>query len=349
MQFTAEKLASHLDQSRLLPVYLITGDEPLLLQESADLLRSHARKQGFTEREVFDAGQHFDWQQVLQEANSLSLFSSKVVLEVRLDNKPSDQGKAIIEYCQNPSPDNLLLIIAPALDKKTALNSKWAKAVDNTGGIIQVKPVTPTQLPGWIEKRLKSNGLKANQHAINILASRVEGNLLAASQEIEKLKLLSSNGELNEEMISAAVADSARFNIFSLSDTALQGDATTACRILRGLREEGTEPLSILWLLTREIRLLKKVVEARDRGLHPESVLNQLHVWRSRHAIFKRAASHFSSTKAGYLLRLARAIDNAAKGIRDSDPWEDLTTLIMMLANQQPLNADTLRLSLRNG
>lgn len=350
MHLKPESLKSHLSGNALLPVYLISGDEPLLVQESADLLRAAAREQGYTEREIFNVEAHFDWDQLLTEANSLSLFSERKILEVRINNgKPGDKSsKALQAYCANPPADNLLIILCPKLDKKSGLSSKWGQAIDKTGAIIQVWPVSPAQLPQWIGRRLQAVGIKATPPALEILAARVQGNLLAATQEIEKLRLLAPEGTLDESTISAVVSDSARFNVFDLSDQALCGEASEACRTLRGLQEEGTQPSVILWLLLRDIRLLKQLTEAREEGVPLEAVLTRLRVWQSRKAILKRAAQTMSSARISWMLRIAAAVDRAIKGSREISPWEDLSDLVLMMSGRQPLRAESLRLSLKN-
>lgn len=242
MKIKAEQLKAHL-QKQLMPIYVVSGDEPLLAQESVDAVRAAAQQQGFTERELFyfeGNPQHFDWNPVINEANSLSLFADKKVLEIRIaSGKPSDKGsKALIEICSNLNPDNLLLIILPKLEKGVQ-NSKWLKTLESLGVHIQVWPVTGAQLPRWIQQRLQANGIEANNEAVQILADRVEGNLLAAVQEIEKLKLLALDGVVDANLMSSVVADSARYNLFEFIDRMLMGDAQAAARSLRGLQMRG--------------------------------------------------------------------------------------------------------------
>jgi DNA polymerase-3 subunit delta len=262
MKIRAEQLQSHLSKE-LLPVYVISGDEPLLAQESADAVRLAARNKGFSGREVFHGEGKFDWSQLHNEANALSLFAEKKIIEIRISNgKPGDKGsKALCELCANPSPDNLLLVILPKLER-SAQNSKWVKALEAVGAHIQVWPVTGDQLPRWIKQRLLESNITANQQAVEILAERVEGNLLAAVQEIEKLKLLAIEGKVDAIMMSSVVADSARYNLFEFVDKVLAGDAQSAARSLRGLHSEGTDAIPLLWAITRELRILFK---ASDR------------------------------------------------------------------------------------
>lgn len=220
-----EQLSSAL-QKQLAPIYLISGDEPLLVQEACDQIRSSARQQGFNERVLYHGDKSFDWSQLLSEANSLSLFADRKILELRIDNgKPGDAGsKALVEYASQPSEDNLLLIVTPKLDGN-AQRSKWFKALDKVGVTVQIWPINEQQLPHWLEQRLRTAGLNADRDTISLLAAQVEGNLLAAAQEVEKLKLLAPEGQVTPEMVSGMVTDSARYDVFSLIDKALHGDS----------------------------------------------------------------------------------------------------------------------------
>lgn len=348
MRLKAEQLNSHLSQGPVAPIYLISGDEPLLVQEAVDAIRASARTQGYTERELLHAEAGFDWNVVLIEANSLSLFSDKKILEIRIPNgKPGDKGsKTLQEYTANPSDDTLILIITPKLDANVT-RSKWVKSIEGCGVFMQLWPVTDNQLPQWISRRLQQAGIQASRQAVSILAERVEGNLLAAVQEIEKLKLLIPEGELDGDTMSTIVADSARFNVFSLVDKAMQGEAQSACRTLRGLHEEGTEPTVILWALTRELRTLLKASDALAAGDHLDWVLKNLGVWEKRKPLIKNAIRRLSINQLRQMLKLAGGIDRAIKGMRTASPWDDLTTLTLMLCGTQTLPSQTLRLALQ--
>ncbi len=341
MRLRPEQLAEHLDGG-LAPVYLLCGDEPLLIQEAADAIRGAARARGFGERELFHAEAHFDWQQVLSEANNLSLFADKKILEVRAASaKPGDRGADVIRsYCQQPSDDTLLLLITPKADAAT-LRSKWATAIDDCGAIIQVWPVPAPQMPRWIGQRLSRAGIRANAAAIDILADRVEGNLLAAVQEIEKLKLLVPDGEIDADTMSTVVADSARYSIFTLVDKILAGDTQGAAKNLRGLREEGSEPTVILWALTRELRTLIAAGSGAD-----DNSLKRLGVWAKRMPLVKTALRRLKPGHLRLLLRQAAAIDRAVKGMRDADPWEELASLVLGFSGAPSLSATNTKLSI---
>jgi DNA polymerase-3 subunit delta len=344
MKIRAEQLQSHLSKE-LLPVYVISGDEPLLAQESADAVRLAARNKGFSGREVFHGEGKFDWSQLHNEANALSLFAEKKIIEIRISNgKPGDKGsKALCELCANPSPDNLLLVILPKLER-SAQNSKWVKALEAVGAHIQVWPITGDQLPRWIKQRLLESNITANQQAVEILAERVEGNLLAAVQEIEKLKLLAIEGKVDAIMMSSVVADSARYNLFEFVDKVLAGDAQSAARSLRGLHSEGTDAIPLLWAITRELRILIKASEQISRGENRDWALKNAGVWEKRLPLFRTAIQRCSAAHLRMLLYQAGAIDRGIKGMRKADIWDELTTLVLSLAGSQTLKPSNVKL-----
>ena len=346
MKIKAEQLQSHL-QKQLLPVYVVSGEEPLLAQESADAVRIAARAAGFAERELFHVEGNYDWNQLINESNSLSIFADKKILEIRIANgKPGDKGsKALCEICANLNPDNLLLIVLPKLER-AAQNSKWIKALESVGAHIQVWPVSATQLPRWIQQRLQQAGIQANQEAVQILADRVEGNLLAAVQEIEKLKLLALDGKVDASRMSAVVADSARYNLFEFIDRVLMGDAQSAARSLRGLQNEGIEIIPLLWSITRELRILVKASEQVNRGAHSDAALKSAGVWDKRIPLFRSALRRLSPAHLRMLLHQAGAIDRGIKGQRQADVWEEITTLVLSLAGSQTLQPANIKVLL---
>ena len=346
MRLRPEQLSQHL-AGTLAPVYLICGDEPLLAQESADAIRAAARGKGFTSREVFHCDASFDWQVLRAEANALSLFAERKILELRMPSgKPGNEGsRAIEEYCAAPSPDNLLLVITGKLDA-SALRGKWVKTLDSTGALVQVWPVDAQRMPQWIGQRLRDAGIRANRGAIEVLADRVEGNLLAAAQEIEKLRLLAPDGEIDAATMSTVVADSARYNVFALVDKILEGDAPAAAKTLRGLREEGSEALVILWAIARELRLLIEAAEARHYHESLESVFAKHRVWEKRQPLVKSALRRLSAPHLRMLLRQAGLVDRASKGMASGEPWDQLTALVMSFAGAPTLAPRSLRLAI---
>ncbi|MAW23373.1 MAG: DNA polymerase III subunit delta [Cellvibrionales bacterium TMED47] len=348
MKIKPDQLKSYLQKSlqtkQLSPIFIISGDEPLLSQEAADAVRSTARQLEFTERETFDIDARFDWNLVFNETNSLSLFSDKKILELRITSgKPGDKGsKALCELCENLNDSNLILVILPKLDKG-AYQSKWMKTLESKGVHIQVWPVTPEQLPRWINQRLVQCGIEASQGAVDILADRVEGNLLAAMQEINTLKLLSLEGKVNADIMSTVVADSARYNLFSFVDKVLDGDAQSAAKALRGLENEGTEPLALLWAITRELRTLNKASHQVLLGNSKDKALKSAGVWDKRIPIFRKALSRLSPAHLRMLMHQAGAIDRGVKGLRQADIWDELTTLVLSFAGSQTLHPKNIK------
>lgn len=331
-------------QKGLSPAYLITGDEPLLVQESCDAIRAAARKAGFSEREIFHTDAGFQWPQLLQSANSLSLFADKKLLEVRVHNgKPGDLGAKILqEYCAAPSPDNLLLLVCPKLDKATQ-NSKWYSAIEQIGTVVTVWPIGIKQLPRWIEQRLQRAGIRADSQAIDILAGRVEGNLLAAVQEIEKLKLVAENGMIDAQTMAHAVVDSARYDVFGLVDKALTGNAQGAAASLNGLRGEGTEAMAVLWALTREIRALIALKLALSDGQRLELIARKHGIFETRLPLIRGALQRLSIGTLRLLLRECSYTDRTVKGMAQGDPWEALLDIVLSLAGVRTLDNRSLK------
>lgn len=331
----------------LAPAYLISGDEPLLSQECCDLIRQAARKAGFSERELHHVDNGFDWDQLLTSVNSLSLFAERKIIELRMDSgKPGDKGaKALTSYCENPPPDTLLLIITPKLDASSQ-RSKWFKSLEQVADFVQIWPVTPMQLPRWIEQRMQQAGLNAGRAAIDMLAARIEGNLLAAAQEIEKLKLLAPDGQVSAEMIAGAVADSARYDVFSLLDKALHGDARAAVRTLHGLKGEGTDATVVLWALAREIRTLYQIAHAVQQGQPLERAAQSAGVWDKRKPLVAAALRRLKLTQLQMLMRKANGIDKAIKGLRNADVWDELMDVTLNLSGTFSLSPAVQKLSL---
>lgn len=339
---------SKLSPANLKPVYLISGDEALLVQESRDSIRVLAKKAGHSEREQYYTDAGFQWPQLLQSANSMSLFADKKLIEVNIHNgKPGDAGsKAIQEYCRTPADENLLLLTAPKLDR-SAQNSKWYKAIDSIGGIITIWPINEKQLPRWIDQRLLKAGIRADSQAVDILAERVEGNLLAASQEIEKLKLIATDGVVNAQTMASAVVDSARYDVFSLVDKALSGHAKAAAITLNGLRGEGNEPIAILWIVTREVRTLIALREAHKTGANLSMVARKHGVFDNRLPLLKAAIQRLNPNTLRLLLKECAYTDRTIKGMASGDPWSIILDILLTLAGTRCLNSKNLQMLIK--
>lgn len=303
---------------------LIAGDEPLQREESADLIRRTAREQGYTDREVFVAERGFDWNGLLTAGASLSLFASRRILELRIPSaKPGTQGaEALGAYAKDPAPDTLLLVIA---EDKLEGNPVWAQALEKAGLFVQVWPVAPAEVPAWVRQRLKTKGFDATPDAVTLISGRVEGNLLAAAQEIEKLALLRQPGTLDAEAVAEAVADSARYDAFKLVDAALAGDLPRTVRVLEGLQAEGEEPVMILGALLRQLKELASLSIEIEAGAPPQRVLGG--VWERRRPLIQAALKRRKSAAWQRLLKRALRADRVLKGRAQGRPWDELLQL----------------------
>jgi len=329
-----EQLAARLREG-LLPVYLIAGDEPFQLEEAAASVREAAKAAGHTSREVFWAEAGFDWPRLAGAADSLSLFAERRLVELRLPSgKPgAEGGKVLAAWCENPPPDTLLLIIAGKLDKAQQ-NSKWFKAVDKVGAVVQVWPVEAAALPAWIARRMQARGMQPTPEAVALLAERVEGNLLAADQELEKLRLLTGGGPVDADQVAAAVSDSARYDVFGLVDAALAGDAARAARMLFGLRGEGVAANLVLWALTRELRALAAMSRALAAGQPQAAVFKAHRVWDKRKGPVQAALRRHPARRWQALLWQAGELERVVKGQASGSPWEELLQLTLKIAGR---------------
>ena len=332
MKIPANQLTSSVQKS-LLPCYLVAGDELLLVNEALDTVRACARAQGFGTRELHFATTGFDWAELAGSSANLSLFSEKRIVELRLPTgKPGRQGGAgIIQLLENAGDDLLVLISAPKLDRSAAA-SKWAKACESRGALVQVWPVDLRELPSWIAGRMQKVGLNPDRNAVRLIADRVEGNLLAADQEIEKLRLLLGEGEVTGDDVNNAVANSSRYDVYKLADAAVGGDPSRALRVLDGVRAEGVEPVIVIWALTRELRVLGKLADRVQGGAELGSALQKSGVWRNRQGIVRSCVARHRTSDFYQLVKLARRADAAAKGQSGEDAWQLATDIVLRLA-----------------
>jgi DNA polymerase-3 subunit delta len=334
MKLRWDQLARHVADP-LRPVYVLHGDEILLLQEAGDTLRRAARAQGFSERELHHADRGADWAELLASANTLSLFGDRKLLEIRFAGKPDAGAAATLEkYAADPAPDTLLLLMLPKLDG-TAQKAKWFIACENAGASVALPQIDTHTLPEWLRARLQAAGLHGDAEAFSLLLERVEGNLMAAQQEIEKLRLLASaDGAVSAELVRQAVGDSARYNVYDLADCALAGDAVKAARMLAGLRAEGEAESTVLWALAKDARTLAALREGVDAGQPLNALLQQNGVWQKRQALFQRALQRTGKRLAGILVDETLAADVAIKGQSQERAWDVLLRLVMALAGK---------------
>ena len=332
MKLYPDKLDAHLARQTA-PVYLLHGDEPYQMMQLSDKLREHARKQGFDERQVLIANEEADWSAFREAADSLSLFSERRIIELRLPTgKPGRTGGEVLkQYCVNP-PDDVMLIITSAKLDRGGSSSAWFKAIDKVGVTVALWPIEPAKLHRWLSDQLSVKGLNATKEAISLITDRVEGNMLAAAQEVERLALLYPAGELSAEQVLSAVADSARYSINDLVQAALSGQSARSIRIVRGLREEAVAPVLILWSLSQEIRSGTRAAEAHEQGAPIDSALKGAGVWQSRAAPLKNAMSRHNAASWLSMLTTASHLDRVVKGHASGDVWDNIESLCVQLS-----------------
>ncbi|WP_425256649.1 DNA polymerase III subunit delta [Rubrivivax sp. RP6-9] len=344
MQLRPEQLDSHLARPahELRRIYTVHGDEPLLAQEACDAIRAAARAAGYSERKVFTvSGAHFDWSGVLGAAQAMSLFADRQLIEIRIPSgKPGKEGsEALQRYCESLGDDVLTLVQLPRLDFQQ-VKSAWFTALDAAGATVRVEPIERKALPAWIAQRLARQGQRVpggepGQRALAFFADRVEGNLLAAHQELQKLALLHPPGELQFEQIEAAVLDVARYDVFKLGEAVLAGQVARALRMLDGLQAGGEAAVLVHWTLAEDIRGLARVRAALDDGKPLPLALREARVWGLKEKLYERAAPQLAGHQLQHLLEAASICDGIAKGLRHpdwpTDAWAALQRLVLML------------------
>lgn len=328
MKLNSDTLPAHLEQ-HLLPAYLVSGDDPLLTAEAADAIRARARAAGFTERETHFMERGSDWNDVRASANNLSLFSNRRIVEIRLPTgKPGkDGGGALVALLEAKDPDRVLLVLTPRLDRD-AQSSEWVRAVESQGAWVQVWPVNADRLIGWLRARSKQLRLSVPDDALAVLAERTEGNLLAANQELQKLRLAVKGERVSSEEVLASVADSARFDVFQLGEAVLEGDAARALRVLAGLRSEGVEATLVLWSVAKAMR---DTWSAYSSGGKAPS-------WARQAAALDSALRRAPRLPFLRLTVRATRADRMIKGRQSGEPWDEIALLIMDMCGTPALS-----------
>ena len=334
MPLNALQWQKSLAADQLRPVYLLAGEE-LLVLEAADALRAQARKLGYAEREVLEVGNHFDWDDLARAAAGMSLFATRRLLDLRLPTgRPGTEGaKAINEFCANPPPDVTLLITA--MDWSNKHEGAWTKNLDVAGALVVFNAPRPNEWAAWIGARLTSRGLSATPDAAALLAERVEGNLLAAAQEIDKLVVLHGQGKIDAQEMENLVADSARYDAFKLTDAAFAGEGGRALHILAGLHAEGEELIGLMGWLVNQLQLALRLANARDFAAQARAE----RLWPAREQLFRKALRR--APREHWLQCLARAarIDRMAKGREQGDAWLEAERLIAAIAEPRAAGA----------
>ena len=345
MKIRADQLTATLARESM-PLYWLAGDEVLLQQEAADAVRAHWRAEGFGEREVYHVEAGFDWQDFLYELDATSLFAERKLLELRLYGKGLDaKGReAVGAYLERQAEDFRVLVSGPRLDAST-LSTKWFKQLEARMALVQIWPLDRARLPAWLRQRLRQSGIEADNAALEALTDRVEGNLLAAQQEIDKLALLAgaqaggksgANIRLTGENVLRLVADSARYDLGKLIEAALRGETARAQRVLNGLRAEGVFPLLVLGAVVRELRQLLEIFEKIDQGQDLGQAMTSSRVWHSRKNLVSAALGRLEAGKVEQMLAHCGVIDRAVKGLHRTNPWDELSRLLLRLSGAAP-------------
>jgi DNA polymerase-3 subunit delta len=340
MRLRAEQLQNQLNNG-LLPVYLIYGDEQMLVEETADWVRKRIRQEGAEEREVWHVDGRFDWSQLQWQGQTLSLFSSKRLIEIRLPSgSPGREGgEALRRYAEQPPEDTTLLIISGKIDAKST-KSKWFMSLDDIGVTLPIWPIEFAQLPRWINQRLHLMGIQSSPAIGELIAERVEGNLFAAAQEVEKLSLIAVSGEINEQIVLDSVADNARFESFGLMDSVMLGQSEKIPRMIARLRAEGVDVLSVFSAVSWTLQRLVDMARQLEDGARLENVFNAQSppVWNTKQAMTKLTLYRHSWQQWSEFVLLMSHIDQAAKGSRIECPWSLLETLCLRVSGAKLTN-----------
>lgn len=331
MNLQANRLAQSLAR-KLSPIYLITGDEPLQLGEAADAVRKSAKDAGFTHRELFEINPGVKWDRFSQATESLSLFGEKKILDLRLySGKPGQDGaKVLTAYTQQPTDDTIVLIISPKLSA-TARKAKWVQAIGRQGIVVQVWPLEGKRLTDWLRQRMLKLGLRPDSEGLAVLADRVEGNMLAAAQEIDKLFILQGPGPVKAESIIGLVSNNARYDVYKLMDAVLQGKPERASKILFSLEREGASPSIVLWGLMKESRLLLQMSFKQKKGHEFQDILHDHNVWESRKTLVVQALARLRYNRLQQILQFGAHTDRIIKGLEEGEPWNGMLTITMAL------------------
>lgn len=330
MRTSPDALPSGLSRG-LRSAYLVTGSEPLLIAEACDAVRAAARARGHADREVHFLERGFDWDALLADAANLSLFATRRLIELRIGPTPdAESQKALAGLAARP-PEDTVLLVAGELERKT-LATAWVKAFEEHGVLVIAQPVERPALPGWIRERLGRRGVTIEPAAAELLADRVEGNLLAAQQEIERIALLMPGARLDAGQVAELVADSARYDVFELAAAAFSGQPGRALRILAGLRAEGREPPLVLWALLNDLRGLSRVAQRAERERSLDEIFRSENIWSNRKGPLQAALGRLSRPDIEALLASAAAADRMAKGSLRGDAWLALESLVARIA-----------------
>lgn len=336
MRIGPDDLARRVEKGALPPVVLLFGDEPLLIEESARRLRDAARAQGFTDRIPLSAETGFDWGRLTGSSQTLSLFAERRLIELRMPGKPGDPGtRAFADYCETADQDVVLLVLTGRLDAATR-KAKWVRILDNAGWVVEHKALQTGEFQGWFRARLRQRGLSLDNDSIERMCHLLEGNLLAAAQEIDRLALFAGeDGRVDPAVVNEGVVDDARFNVFALTDACLAGDARKALRVLNVLQNEGTEPVIVNWNLSRELHALVRIQQGLRNGEQKGRLFKQNNIWSGRTPGINAALGRLDERALQAALRQLARCDRVLKGRESGNLWQELDVLVLMMCDSQ--------------
>ena len=336
MRVSTDELAARLssNQSSLPALLLLNGNEALLIEEALDQARQVLKTLGFSERIKYQAEAGFDWNQITGAGQAMSLFAERRIIELRVPKSLGTAGtKALSDYCEQPTSDDILIVQMPALDKRQR-NAKWFKMVESTGWVVDGPEISAQQFPMWLKKRLQSRSLRVENGVIELMSAQLEGNVLAAAQEVDKLQVLAPDGAVTMKLVNDSLADQAQFDVYALADACLAGDLSRVMRIKQRLQSEGVEPVIVVWALVRDIRLLCALTAGIASGQQRAMLFKQHRVWRNRETIVNAALQRLNTEQCYELLERAAHLDQSVKGQRYSDvgsTWFQIETLCASL------------------
>ncbi len=337
MRISTEQLQQHLARE-LKPLYTVFGDETLLALEASDRIRAKARAEGYTERNVLTVDSSFKWSELAFAGNSQSLFAARRILELRIPTgKPGTEGsEALARYCEGLPPDTITLVVLPGIDWK-AQKAGWFEALDRAGVAVEAKPVTRKALPEWLAGRLRAQSQEADKETLDFIADRVEGNLLAAHQEVQKLALLFPAGAIAFDQAREAVLDVARYDVFNLGEALLDGDVRHLARMMDGLKGEGVAPPLVLWAIAEEIRTIGRVLDGMAAGKMPPQLWRDVRVWGNAHqSLMQQNCRRFTKEQVEAAIVHAAKVDRMVKGLIRGDVWDELLQLGLRFASSAP-------------
>jgi DNA polymerase-3 subunit delta len=337
MRISSEQLPQHLARE-LKAIYTVYGDETLLALEASDRIRARARAEGYSERQVLTADSGFRWPELAFAGASQSLFAARRILELRIPTgKPgADGSEALQRYCEGPPADTITLIVLPGIDWR-AQKSGWFDALERAGTVVEAKPVPRKALPGWLAGRLREQSQEADPETLEFIADRVEGNLLAAHQEVQKLALVHPAGRITYEQALAAVLDVTRYDVFRLGEAMLEGDVLHLARMVEGLRGEGVAPPLVLWTIAEEIRAIARVLDGIAAGRTPPQLWREARVWgSSRQSLMQQNCRRYTKEQVEAAAAHAARADRMVKGLIRGDVWDELLQLALRFASGVP-------------